>query len=401
MISILVAVLAAVLALPAGSFAAASAHTYSDIDRESPASGAPDIASVVVSRTASGLVSFRIVFAKPVRITPDMGFDVWINADPGEQGISTGDGDGLDYTLDFSRDVATRVPYASVYAYANGKEYQARPPSFAFSKSVRAVVFQISTRDTGLGLSKQLARGGVMPYLPELGDRFAFYVGAGPNWDKADAPVDWTPTWTFPPSRATGGPWQLIGGAALLLMGGVGGAVWLVTRQSRRGRRDTHVGAVGTEGGHEMAHLESASPRVGPQRELWVVLAVHAALLPVYMFWGLVGAASSPSSPAWGSFALMGAIWLIIGGLLVQWWKEGRHGLVQRAVTWALLAWLTLFLLLLLPFRATRKLLVPSPVEPPQAVGVDQLAELRDLHDSGVLTDDEFEAKKTKVLTEV
>jgi hypothetical protein len=244
------------LTIPAASSGAvrsvAVTRAYTDTDTREPSDpSAPNIAAVEVSRSASGTMSFRIVFAKPVRITPDMGFDIWINADRSprsdQKGLPTGDEDGDDYTLDFSRDTPTQSPYASLYAYANGKEYRTTPPTLAFSKSARQVVFRISTRDMGFGLSKRLAKHQTAPYLPELGDSFDFLVGAGPRWNDEKAPVDWTPTWTFPrrgitadyPSGGTGSffeGWQLLGGAILLLgaIVGLGGYAYEKARRSRR-----------------------------------------------------------------------------------------------------------------------------------------------------------------------
>jgi hypothetical protein len=84
-------------------------------------------------------------------------------------------------------------------------------------------------------------------------------------------------------------------------------------------------------------------------------------MLPLYGFYAFVGAASSPSSSPWGFFVFMGVMWILVTSLLVFWAREGRAGVVARAIAWALLAWLSLFLLLLLPWRRTRKLLVPPP----------------------------------------
>jgi len=71
-----------------------------------------------------------------------------------------------------------------------------------------------------------------------------------------------------------------------------------------------------------------------PVRDLGRALGVQVALLPLYGFYAFVGAAASPSSPAWGAFALMGSVWLLVALLLIIWWGEGRVGLIRRAFIW-------------------------------------------------------------------
>jgi hypothetical protein len=113
---------------------------------------------------------------------------------------------------------------------------------------------------------------------------------------------------------------------------------------------------------HSVLGVTATTPS-GSHREWPRVLFVQVALLPLYLFYGLVGAWASPSSSAAGSFVLMVFMWALVGLFLVQWAKEGRQAVIARAVAWACLAWLTVFLLLLLPLKATRTLLVPPPVE--------------------------------------
>jgi hypothetical protein len=58
---------------------------------------------------------------------------------------------------------------------------------------------------------------------------------------------------------------------------------------------------------------------------------------------------------------LFGSMWLLVGLLLIIWWREGRVGLIRRAFTWGVVAWLTIFNLLLMPWERSRRLLVPAP----------------------------------------
>ena len=106
------------------------------------------------------------------------------------------------------------------------------------------------------------------------------------------------------------------------------------------------------------------------ERERWkrptsplTVLGVQVLLLALYGAEALVGAASSPSSAPWGFFVVMGIMWLVATSLLVFWSRQGREGVVARAFAWGLLAWLTIFLLLLLLWWRTRKVLVPPSRE--------------------------------------
>jgi hypothetical protein len=90
-----------------------------------------------------------------------------------------------------------------------------------------------------------------------------------------------------------------------------------------------------------------------------VVVGLQALLLPVYGFWAFIGAASSPHSSPWGFFGFVGVIWIVVTGLLAFWSRQGRTNLLKSAVAWALLAWLSIFLPLLLLWGRTRRVLVP------------------------------------------
>jgi hypothetical protein len=104
----------------------------------------------------------------------------------------------------------------------------------------------------------------------------------------------------------------------------------------------------------------SRRPSVG---DLGRALRIQVALLLLYGFFGLLGAWASPSSPIWGAFALMGFMWLSVTLLLAVWWREGRHGLIRRALIWALLAWTTILIPFFMPWERSRRLLVPAPPE--------------------------------------
>jgi hypothetical protein len=94
-----------------------------------------------------------------------------------------------------------------------------------------------------------------------------------------------------------------------------------------------------------------------PQRgDLRRALGLHCCLLPLYCFYGL---AAAGSGTGWAGLGLMVAWWFVIAVLLVVWWRQGRKGLNNRVLAWALLAWLTVLLLLFFPWRRTRSLLVP------------------------------------------
>jgi hypothetical protein len=100
---------------------------------------------------------------------------------------------------------------------------------------------------------------------------------------------------------------------------------------------------------------------------------------------------------------MLAAIGAFDVGVLMGWvasialtgWMARKKG--RGIVRWSLLAILiALWAFVIVALLPSKRQAVPS------ADGdVDRFAELRDLHDSGVLTDEEFEAKKAKVLTHV
>lgn len=94
---------------------------------------------------------------------------------------------------------------------------------------------------------------------------------------------------------------------------------------------------------------------------LWRALALHVLLLPIWAFWALLSAASSPSeSPLW-PFLISGAIWIGVAALLIMWWREGRQHLPSRVIVWAL-AWWVALLIVPLFFRGFRRGFVPPPL---------------------------------------
>lgn len=81
-------------AVPAGT--TANTTTYTDSTGENPA--APDIATITVSNTDAGVVSWRIAVANRPTLGQDMWFEVWINSD---NNLQTGDPElaGVDYVM--------------------------------------------------------------------------------------------------------------------------------------------------------------------------------------------------------------------------------------------------------------------------------------------------------------
>jgi hypothetical protein len=104
-------------------------------------------------------------------------------------------------------------------------------------------------------------------------------------------------------------------------------------------------------------------------RDLWRALGLLVLLLPVWGFWAIIAALGSPSSGA-GAFWFVGAVWLLVGVLLVNWWNEGRAELVSRVMAWAIFWWLAVLLFPLLLTEGFRRGFVPPPpTTAPQATG--------------------------------
>lgn len=58
------------------------------------------------------------------------------------------------------------------------------------------------------------------------------------------------------------------------------------------------------------------------------------------------------------------------GALAVFWWRDGRRGLLPRVLVWAVVSPVTVLVAVLLPLRATRRLIVPPlPVVDSQREG--------------------------------
>jgi len=116
-----------------------------------------------------------------------------------------------------------------------------------------------------------------------------------------------------------------------------------------------------------------------PTADFWgaVAVAVHVVFLAVYgVIYVLLALLAADSftldssdsaffaeifAGGWLLFA-GGLVWLLVPVALVRWWQQGRAGLVKRALAWDSLLWAGLFLVLLLPWKRSRRLLVPPPV---------------------------------------
>ncbi len=122
-----------------------------------------------------------------------------------------------------------------------------------------------------------------------------------------------------------------------------------------------------------LSDLSTAEPRRRAGDLLWP-LALHSLFFVLYavaVFFATIWAANSftlDSSDTefgdalfvagWLTF-VAGPIWLVLGGFLIRWWRQQRQGLVRRTIAWDSLLWLGVFLLLFLPWKKTRRLLIP------------------------------------------
>jgi hypothetical protein len=110
--------------------------------------------------------------------------------------------------------------------------------------------------------------------------------------------------------------------------------------------------------------------------ELVRPLGLHAALLIAYLgifslILDLTARSFSLDSTAFGAAIFLAAwmlfvmvpTWIVLAVALYAWWRQGRQGLVRRALIWDSLLWLGVFLLLLLPWRKNRRVLIPPRPE--------------------------------------
>ena len=135
--------------------------------------------------------------------------------------------------------------------------------------------------------------------------------------------------------------------------------------------------------------MESATlsklPRAKSRRaagELLRPLGLHAALLIAYLgifslVLSLTASSFSVDSTAFGAAIFLAAwalfvmipAWIVLAVCLYVWWRQGREGLVRRALIWDSLLWLGVFLLLLLPWPKNRRVLIPPRPEAERAEG--------------------------------
>lgn len=180
-----------------------TSKSYTDVDYESLQPGTPDIKQVVVTRGRDGAVMFRLVFAEPILMTRDFGAEVFINADR----VGTGDEDGWDYILDYSRLATDEPPSVSMFVHANGKEYEVTPAkvkSLRYHAAGGSVSFRVAAHDLGAPLAARLRQGHTIPALPKLGPAFTFDAVASADWLNDAAGADWLEVQTFPGKRDTG-----------------------------------------------------------------------------------------------------------------------------------------------------------------------------------------------------
>ena len=93
----------------------------------------PDITSVVVSNTARGLLTFRVVVPNRPTFTDDMRVAVWIDADSNKRtGLSAiGPVPGADYYLDWAEVCVRERPFSAAARRSAGRwsRGRSRPPT--------------------------------------------------------------------------------------------------------------------------------------------------------------------------------------------------------------------------------------------------------------------------------
>jgi hypothetical protein len=125
----------------------------------------------------------------------------------------------------------------------------------------------------------------------------------------------------------------------------------------------------------DLGQLAAARPRARHLRELLSSLSIHAVTLVVYAAIVVVLVLEShwdplsDSNSGWSTIAIVVASWLwFAGGVmwllwllnLIRWWLQRRQGLASRTLVFDSLLWLGPWLVLLLPWRRSRRLIVPA-----------------------------------------
>ena len=112
---------------------------------------------------------------------------------------------------------------------------------------------------------------------------------------------------------------------------------------------------------------------------------------------------TSTTTEVWlASTISWGVIWVVFALLQVRWWARGDEKFWRPIYAWALLGFIVLSLIalpILLWPRFRRWLFrVMKPSDPPEHGLEASLRALARLRDEGLLTAEEFEAKKAEVL---
>lgn len=109
----------------------------------------------------------------------------------------------------------------------------------------------------------------------------------------------------------------------------------------------------------EAERLSSAQPTdLRVRSPLAVALGAHAAMLPIWAFWGVVAAWSASSA---SGFLVAAGLWLYLGVKTVRWWREERSDLWRAPVLLPLVPLLAVLPpgLLLLLWPTFRRQLLP------------------------------------------
>ncbi len=149
---ILVALVAALVVLPAAAFGDAARHesnstTFPDSIGED--ASAPDITSVVVSNDDAGMITFQINVSNRPAFTPDMFFLLFLNTD---QNATTGSPDfgGVDYVIELD-------PGAVGLFQWNGSDFVAAPSQTSLTYAYATAGPTIHVSAAELGKTKTLS----------------------------------------------------------------------------------------------------------------------------------------------------------------------------------------------------------------------------------------------------
>jgi uncharacterized membrane protein len=134
---------------------------------------------------------------------------------------------------------------------------------------------------------------------------------------------------------------------------------------------------------------------------VWLLSGALAGSLLVYAFVAVAGAGNAESDVgAFVSIGIVAAVWLIFAILQVRWWRAGKAKF-WRPPYGVLGAFLVVGSLIGIP-----TLLIPRwrrwlfrTMKPDDDPVLDSLRRLTDIHAAGVLTDDEYDAKKSEILS--